>query len=73
MNTVIKNDAFLSPGEKYKAEKKIGVTHLTSVPIFLYFICGMPATTLLAKWLVLCQLLGSEPANPGLPKWNMQT
>ena len=29
-------------------------TELTSVPIFLYFICGMPATAWLAKWCHVC-------------------
>ena len=45
---------------------------LTSMLIFLYFICGMPATGWLAKWCVDPHLR-SEPANPRLPKHNVQT
>ena len=42
--------------------RKLG-PELTSMPIFLYFICGMPTTTWLDKWRV-GPSLGSEPANP---------
>ena len=45
---------------------KIG-PELTSVLIFLYFMCGMPATAWLDKWCV-GQHLGSKLANPGPPK-----
>ena len=40
---------------------------LISMPIFLYFLCGMPATAWLDNW---CKgpHLGSEPENPRLPK-----
>ena len=51
--------------------KKSG-PELTSMPIFLYFISGMPATTWLPKWCVGPHP-ESEPVNPGPPKWNMQT
>ena len=40
---------------------------LTSVPIFLYFICGMPATAWLDKRCIGPHL-GSELVNPGPPK-----
>ena len=46
--------------------RKIG-PELTSVPIFLYFICETPATAWLDKWYVGPHL-GSEPANPRLLK-----
>ena len=40
---------------------------LTFVPIFLYFICGTPATAWLDERCIgLCT--GSEPANPGVLK-----
>ena len=41
---------------------------LTSVPIFLYFVCGMPATSRLTNGVGPCP--GSEPANL-LPKWSV--
>ena len=50
--------------------RKIG-PELTSVPVFLYFICGTPATAWLDKWSQR-PYPGSKPANPGPPKWNMQ-
>ena len=40
---------------------------LTSVPIFLYFVCGTPATAWLDERCGSLHL-GSKPANPGLPK-----
>ena len=40
---------------------------LTSMPIFLCFICGTPATAWLDKWCVSLNL-GSELVNPRLPK-----
>ena len=43
---------------------------LTSIPILLYFICGTPTTAWLAK-AVPCLHPGSEPVNPGAPKWNV--
>ena len=51
--------------------RKIG-PELTSVSIFLYFICETPTTA----WLdAPCTgpHLGSELANPGLLKWNVGT
>ena len=45
---------------------------LTSVPIFLYFICGTPVTAWLDKWCAGPHL-GSKLANPGPLKWNIQT
>ena len=45
---------------------------LTSVPIFLYFIYGMPATAWLDKRCIDLHL-GCEPANPGPPKQNVLT
>ena len=44
----------------------------TSAPIFLYFICGTPATAWPDKHCVGPHP-GSKPANPGPPKWNMRT
>ena len=43
---------------------------LTTMLIFLYFICGMPATAWLDKWHVGLQP-GSEPVNPGRLKQNV--
>ena len=43
---------------------------LTSVPIFLYFICETPTTTWLEKQCVGPHL-GSKPANPGPPEQNV--
>ena len=40
---------------------------LTSVPIFLYFTCGTPATAWLAKWCIGLHL-GSELVNLGTLK-----
>ena len=40
---------------------------LTSVPIFLYFIYGMPTTAWLCQ-AVPCLPPGSKPVNPGAPK-----
>ena len=40
---------------------------LPSMPIFLYFICGMPATAWLDKQCIGLHP-GSQPANPRLPK-----
>ena len=51
--------------------RKIG-PELTSMPIFLHFICGTPATAWLDKRCVGLYP-GSEPANPKLPKQNLQT
>ena len=48
------------------------VPNITSVPIFLYFIYGMPVTAWLDKWCV-GPCLGSEPPNPRPPKWGMRT
>ena len=42
------------------------------MPIFLYFICGTPATAWLDKQCIGVHL-GSELANPGVPTWNVQT
>ena len=42
---------------------------LTSMPIFLYFIYGTPATAWLDMWCVGLHP-GSELVNPGLPKWS---
>ena len=45
---------------------------LTSLTVFLYFICGTPATAQLdQQWVGLHP--GSEPANLGPWKWNMRT
>ena len=43
---------------------------LTSVPIFLYFICGTPDTAWLDKWCIGPHL-GSDLADPGPLKRNM--
>ena len=51
--------------------RKIG-PELTSMPIFLYFICGMPATAWLDKWCIGPHL-GSDLVNPGPLKWSMRT
>ena len=49
--------------------RKIG-PELTSVPIFLHFICGTPATAWRDNRCIgLC--LGSELANPGPPKQSL--
>ena len=53
----------VSPQIFFWKKKKIS-SELTSVPIFLYFICGMPATAWLDEWCVRLHL-GSELANPG--------
>ena len=45
--------------------RKIG-PELTSVPFFLYFICGTPTTAWLDKWCVGLHL-GSAPAKPQTP------
>ena len=45
------------------------VPELTSVPIFLYFICGMPATAWPDKRCIY-PYLASEPVNHRLLKWN---
>ena len=42
------------------------------MPIFLYFICGMPTTAWLAKWCVGLHSW-SEPANPRPLRQNIQT
>ena len=49
---------------------KIG-PELTSVPIFLFFICGMLSQHGLTRG--VGPHLGSEPENPGPLKWSVQT
>ena len=51
--------------------RKMG-PELTSVPIFLYCICGMPATAWLDKRCI-GPYSGSEPVNPRLPKQGART
>ena len=51
--------------------RKIGC-EVTSVPIFLYFTCGMHATAWPDKHCA-APCPGSELANPGQPKWNLRT
>ena len=51
--------------------RKIG-PELTSVPIFRYFTCGVPATAWLDKQSIGLRL-GSEPVNHGPPKQSAQT
>ena len=48
------------------------IPELTSVPIFLYFICGAPTTVWLDKQCV-GPCLGSELVNPRPPKGSVQT
>ena len=43
---------------------------LTSVPIFLYFICGTPAIARLDQWCIGPNP-GSKPVNPGPLKRNL--
>ena len=51
--------------------RKTGL-ELTSVPIFLYFISGMPAAAWLDKQYIGPHQ-GSKLTNPGPLKWNVQT
>ena len=50
------------------------VAELISVPIFLYFVCGMLPQPGLTSGVQVCTWdLILEPTNPGPPKWNVQT